>query len=338
MGNVIGLDFGSRAIRAIEMSRLNKPEPRIERFGEVRLPTGAIVDGEVAEPNTVADALQRLWRSAKFSTRDVAIGIGSGRVVARPITIDDAPPAQVRAALPMLVEDLLPFPAADALMDFYPSERVPDDPAKVRGLLIAAAKGSVDDSIRAVRRAKLHTQAVDLIPFALARVYLKGRYAVGTAAQIEIGRTTTSVMIVRDGVPQFLRFIPSGGDEVQRQLAVALELEDEDAERLFLSRDDSEPHVRDAFQRATLPLVNAINNTLYYYANTHPAEKLARVYLTGGGARMPGVREQLELRSETWVSYADPLYQLQVHPRIDRDKLLESSPAVAIGLAMGGAA
>lgn len=334
MRRVIGLDIGTETVRGVELSGLNKPEPCIERFGEVRLPEGAVVGGEVAEPNTVADALQRLWKQAKFTTKDVAVGINSGRIVSRPITIDDGQPAQIKRALPLLVEDLLPFPAADALIDFYPIEHPENEPRKVRGLLIAAAKGSTDDHVRAIRRAGLNIESVDVAPFALARVHLKGYYASGEAAQIAIGRGTTSVMIARDGVPDFLRFIPSGTDEVLRQVGLQLDLDEKALSQVVRLTETDDPALKEAFESAITPLVTAINNTLHYYSSTSPNHDLSRVYLTGGGSKLIGLREQLAIKSSTWVSYADPLFGLRVHPRVDRDSLEQASVATAIGLAM----
>ncbi|WP_203138209.1 type IV pilus biogenesis protein PilM [Microbacterium sp. JZ31] len=331
MARMIGLDFDSDSVRAAEVSGIGTPEPRIERYGEVRLPAGAISNGEVMEPNTVADALQRLWQAAKFSTRAVALGIGSHRVIARPLIVEDGRREQVRASLPMYAEELLPFPTDEALMDFYPIERPADQPGRVRGLLVAAARDAVDDNVRTVRRAKLRPESVDLVPFALARTHLRGGIAQGTVGLVEIGASSTNVLIGVHGVPQFLRIIPSGGDEVVRQLAAVLATDEETAARMMRSEHPD----REALLDAAAPLVNAIANTLDYYANTHADGALQHILLTGSAAGIPTLHDQLQARIRRMVTLANPLHGLRIGKKVDPRALTEGAPGVAIGLALG---
>ncbi|WP_345750794.1 type IV pilus biogenesis protein PilM [Microbacterium rhizophilus] len=333
MARMIGLDFDSESVRAAEVSGLGTAQPRIERYGEVRLPPGAVENGEVVEPNTVADALKRLWQGAKFSTRAVALGIGSHRVIARPLVVEDGRLDQVRSALPMYAEELLPFPTEEALMDFYPIARTPDQPGRVRGLLVAAARDAVDDNVRTVRRAKLHPESVDLVPFALARTHLRGENARGTVGLVEIGSSSTNVLIAVEGIPQFLRIIPSGGDEVVRQLATVLGV-DEDAAADMLHSPGPD---REALLDAASPLVNAIANTLDYYANTHENGDLQHILLAGRSAGIPSLQDQLQSRIRRMVTPADPLHGVRVGKKVDPQALAYGSPGVAIGLALGAA-
>lgn len=336
MGRVIGLDFDSTSVRGAELSGVGTASPRVERFGEVGLPPGAVHHGEVVEPNTVADALRRLWESARFSTRAVALGIGSHRVIARPLTVDDGKPEQVRLALPMHADGLLPFPSSEALIDFYPIERDPAHPGKVRGLLVAAARDAVNDNVSAVRRAKLRPEAVDLVPFALARTLLRGDHADGTVGLVEATGSTTNVLIASDGVPQFLRIIPSGLDEVATQLAALLGLEDAEAQAAVVTADlASEPYLIDALRDAAQPLVNAVGNTVDYYLGTSEAGELRHILLTGHGMHSQLLGEQLQARTRKRVLPADPLDQVRLARRVDRAAIAASSSAVAIGLAMG---
>ena len=50
MGNrVIGLDIGTHAVRAVELS-VGRNRPVLHRMGQVALPHGAVVAGEVVDP------------------------------------------------------------------------------------------------------------------------------------------------------------------------------------------------------------------------------------------------------------------------------------------------
>ena len=72
--SIVGVDFGGGMLRAVELSDADKSRPTIERYNEMPLPEGAVVRGEVVEPNTVATALKRLWSTGGFTSKSIAIG------------------------------------------------------------------------------------------------------------------------------------------------------------------------------------------------------------------------------------------------------------------------
>src|SRR5690606_18101311 len=141
---VVGLDIGTTHVRGAEVEQSKAPGAAgstLLRYGQVPLPLGAVRDGEVAEPETVASALRQLWRTAGFKSRDVVLGIGNQRVLVRELEMPAMPMAQIRSSLPFQVQDLLPVAVEDALLDYYPTSTFATQtgPA-VRGLLVAATK------------------------------------------------------------------------------------------------------------------------------------------------------------------------------------------------------
>ena len=57
--------------------------PVLDRFGQVGLPPGAVRDGEVADPTLSPTLSSQLWASAKFSKKDVVLGISNQKVFVR---------------------------------------------------------------------------------------------------------------------------------------------------------------------------------------------------------------------------------------------------------------
>ena len=55
--------------------------PTITAFGQVTLPPGAVVDGEVVDVRAVGAAIKRLWSEGNFSTTKVVVGVSSQRVI-----------------------------------------------------------------------------------------------------------------------------------------------------------------------------------------------------------------------------------------------------------------
>src|ERR1700722_19945436 len=79
---VIGVDIGTSAVRAAEIT-VSGDQVTLNRFGQVGLPQGAVQEGEIRDAEAVAGARKRLWKSARFSTKLVGIGIGSPQSFSR---------------------------------------------------------------------------------------------------------------------------------------------------------------------------------------------------------------------------------------------------------------
>ena len=231
--NIVGIDIGTAHLRAVEVRNPGKLRPVLLRYHEVSLPPGAVIAGEVVEPHTVAAALKALWSGGGFRSRQVVLGMGNQRVLARDLSVPKMSLARIRQALPFEVQDLLPVPVADALLDFYPiSESTTEHGPTVNGLLIAAVKAAVVANVSAVRLAGLRTIDVDLIPFAVSRLLVTRPGIDGVVAVIDLGATTTSVVITRNGVPQFVRIIPTGANDLTQALIEGLQTDAAAAEQL----------------------------------------------------------------------------------------------------------
>ncbi|MBO1740303.1 type IV pilus assembly protein PilM [Leifsonia sp. TF02-11] len=345
---VVGVDIGSASVRAVELRDATKARPTLLRYLELPLPEGAASRGEVLEPNTVAATLKQLWKKAGFTSKNVVLGMGNQRVLARDLSVPKMSQRRIRESLPFTVQDMLPVPAAEAILDFYPvSESVSESGPVVNGLLVAAIKDAVLANVKATRLAGLTTVDVDLIPFALSRVLLTRQNVQGTVALIEIGAETTCVLIARDSVPQFVRIIPTGGSDLTKALRGELEVDDATAERikvgLGLASSVSSPEEQRAVEiiyRVTSELLTSLRNTINYYVNTRQPETVDAVVLTGGGASLAGLPEALSEMTRLPVTLGDPLAGFALSRRLKSEDLRQhrTGLSVALGLAVGGAA
>jgi type IV pilus assembly protein PilM len=349
---VIGLDLGSTHVRAAEVrfgrgGAAGKQVPTLTRYAQVRLPLGAVRDGEVADPTAVTEALQQLWAEGRFSSRDVNIGVGNQRVVVRELELPWMPLGQIRASLPFQVQELIPMPVEDALLDYYPTgERDGATGRMVQGMLVAASRDTVRANLMAVESAGLRPQMVDLNPFALLRSLARGDLAAQTVALVEIGARITQVVIVAHGVPRFVRMLPSGGQNVTDAVAGALGIaaaEAEDVKRavgIGIAVGPEHAAASEAISTVVRPLMEAVRNTFVYYASNNPGAGIEVAVLTGGGSQLPGLDRYLASTSRLTVVAGDPLSSLKVAgPAAGQDIARQSAfLATPIGLAYGVAA
>lgn len=346
---IVGVDISSTEIRAAELDGALKDRPALVRYHAVALPPGAVHRGEVLEPKTVATAFKRLWSTGKFSTRDIVLGVGNARVLARELTVPRMPIDSIRESLPFHVQEMLPFPTKDALLDFYPiSESTDANGPVVNGLLVATLKSVVVANVGAATLAGLNPVNVDLVPFALSRVLQRGARSAGTVAIVDVGANTSTVVVTVNGVPQFVRIIANGGDDLTNALVTRLGMPAESAEQskraMGLSGQNAGPGIVDAASitfDVTSHLIGSLRDTLSYYASTRPGDLIDRIILSGRGASLRGFREALSDYTRLSVVMGDPLDSVTIARGADRSLQAvgpNASLSVAIGLAMDNAA
>lgn len=349
---VIGLDIGTSAVRAAEVAlapagKRSRAGATLTRFGSQPLPPGAVRDGEVAEPEIVAGAIRRLWAEQRFSSKDVAIGVGNQRVIVRELDLPWMPPDQIRAALPFQVQELLPMPIDEALLDYLPTGQSDSAQGRVmHGMLVAAQRDTVRANVMAVESAGLRPLMVDLSAFAVMRAVVRGQYAGRVVGVVEIGASTTQVVVAAHGVPRLVRTIPLGGQQVTTALASRLGIAASEAENLKREAGigfQAPPELQsagDVISSVVTGLVEAIRNTFVYYQGNHPGAGIEGVLLTGGGAHLPGFGQFLASASRLPVAYGDVLADVRVEkavaPMIGDG--MGTLMAMPLGLAYGAAA
>lgn len=342
---VVGIDIGSGAIRAVEVAGVGTKRPSVVRFFTMPLPEGAVHAGEVFEVNTVTAALKQLWSTAKFTSKNVVLGVGNSKVLVRDLAVPKLSQIEIRESLSTHVQEMLPVPVADALLDFYPiSEAASESGPIVNGLLVAVIKESVLANVRAVQAAGLTPVGVDLIPFALTRLTSAARL-VGNVVHVDIGARTTNVIVTTGGVPQFVRILANGGHDVTTALADRLEISTADAEamkrQIGLSGAAAMPEHAPAvavIREISGALLSSLRNTLGYFANSRQNEPFAGIVLSGGGAQLLGLADAFSEMTRIPVVLGDTFGNIEVAKDASQGAQTQSGLNVALGLALGGAA
>ncbi|MCP2637171.1 pilus assembly protein PilM [Microbacterium sp. HD4P20] len=305
---IVGLEITEEGVRAVEVS--SGKAPVIVAFGSVLLPPGAAKDSEVFDKDAVALALRQLWSRSGIKGKQVVLGLGSRRILVREYTTTALRPDLLKQALPFQVQDLLPVPADQAVLDFHPTTQ---HGGQVTGLLVAAVAETVEELLATTAKAKIRVDVVDLAPFGLARAINRAGFGGETVAAFHLGDHTSYVVVVREGVPQFVRIIPMEirtGAVMARETASLSELAAHDEAQpvealetvpsrvdapMRRQRSGARTAVRPAGMSpaAIADIVTRLSSTLRFYSDRSADRPVTRVLLSGAGAAVPGVSEAL---------------------------------------------
>lgn len=294
---IVALEVTEESVRAAELSLGRKPQ--LIAFGEVPLPPETARDSEVLDVGAVAVALRQLWTGARFKSKSVVLGVASRRILVREYTTQAMRPDLLREALPYQVQDLLPVPASQAVLDFYPLSLQGD---QVSGLLVAAVAENIEQIIATLGKVKVRTRAVDLAAFGLARITAPLAASDETVATISIGDHTTQVVVSRGGVPQFVRLLPIdvATNATRRH---RIEADAESLEYAAAGNGATQTRTRGSIRAAVAPAVSdlaaRLRSTLSFFATRPGATPLTQVFVTGAGAAAEGVMPALTAAIDT---------------------------------------
>jgi type IV pilus assembly protein PilM len=353
MAIAVGLDIGSEAVRAAVVDA-GKSVPVLKRFSDMPLPPGAVVAGEIVDEGAVGEAVAALWKRASLPKKRVTVGIANQRVIVRQVDVPHLEEAELIDALPFQVEDVIPIPVEEAVLDFVPLEEfnTPDGDLMLSILVVAAPRDMVDTLVELVRGAGLQMNSIDLQAFGLVRAAFGADLTLGGEGPqglLDIGATMSQIAVVRGGITRFVRVLPTGGQQFTEALVSSLSLGREDAEEMkrsvgvnpegFPDGDDEDVKARQILTRTADSLIEEVRGSVSYYLTQAGEHALDRLVVSGNGARLPHLANRVARSLGTRV---EPVRVLD-HVNLGRLRMTESEvlalqpvlPA-AVGLALWG--
>ena len=340
---VVGLKIGSSQLAAAVVA--NNGKPKLVKAVRHTLPPNVVVGGEVRDPEALTREIAEFFRAEDLPRKNVRLGIGSSRtgvrVFERP-PVDE--PKQLANAIRFRAYETLPIPIEEAMLDYHVVE---DTNGPDRVLLAVAYRDLVDRFAGPCAAAKIELVGIDIEAFALLRAVggeplLPGKRDEAARVAVSIGHDRTTVAVSDGHVCEFTRVLDWGGARVTAAIEQALEVDAEEAERIKLSLDISNSAPQnpadervsravEAARREVNSLARELASSLHFYQDQPDSLGFAEITITGGGAHLQGVAEQLEELIGISVRVADPFARVGSGHGISSGGQ-DGSLAVAIGL------
>ena len=332
-----GIDISASGIKMVLLrERLHGLE--LAAFAEERLEQGIISGGEITDKKKVVDILAMLAKRHKFRFANIALSESRGYLFEADVKGKTI--TEMRMATEQHIDEYVPLPPSEVVFDIAPLA-ANGDLTHVVG--VGYARRVVDELIATIDAANIRVRAMEGETFALARALLP-HGDTDTVLIIDIGRTTTKLMVVENRMPRFTTTLDIGGHALTLAVQKYFGVTEEEAKKVkaekgLISGEDGEEYV--AAMISTVSVIREeIARRLQYWQSRVSQEAahkpVSRIVLVGGNATVRGLPEYLEASLKIPVELGDVFTNLASRdtwlPPVDYMESLAYGTAIGLAL------
>lgn len=337
----IGLDLGSGAVKLVEVKR-EAGGIILNRLGIAEFAGGAVEDGRIVNRDAVFSALRQAILISGTNCKDTVLAVSGRNLFVREISMPAMKEAELKSALEWELEKYVPYAAEKCYYDFAVIGQGQSE-FETRILFVAIPREQVDILAELVKEAGLRPLVVDIEPLAIVRTLDNAE----NSMIVDIGEMSSQFYVFRQGSPVISRSVAFGGRRFTEVIMETLALDYREAERfkhhqtdLLPDKNSGEP--QNPLQRKlTLvveELIREVHRTVEYYHIENRELSVAKIVLSGGGARLDKLATYMAAVLDTEVAVHDPLYRCRLAPSLERQAFMPAACrfSVAAGLGIRG--
>jgi type IV pilus assembly protein PilM len=310
-----GLDIGSGYIKLVVIDH-GRPEPEIVQVATSPLVADAIVEGEIMDPVLVAETVRSVVESCGLKKKNVIAAVGGHDVIIKRIQMDRMSENDAREVIRWEAEQHVPFDMENVQLDFQ-IMNPQSDGVQMSVLLVAAKRELIENRLSLLTDAGLTPATIDVDAFALHNAFERSYPELlgGLVALVNVGHETTNVNLLDNGVPILVRDIPFGSRRLRESLQRERGLPADQADAVLLGKADG-AQLRALVDDKVDELAVGIERAAAFIVAQSGGDGIGRVFLSGGGACVPGLADALGQRLGIRTEMANPLQRLAVRPEV----------------------
>lgn len=226
LDKIVGLDIGSSTLRAVEATLKNGEIVKINNIFSTPLTTQVVNEGTLVSEASLYQAVKTMWETNKIKTKNVALSINGQSVLTR--LKDSLPEQKTQAVFDLMLKTQMGDSILAGVNNYYLSGSILDkyyDPIKKNvycdALVVGIEKKNLDPIVRALENAGLRVRGAEIAPLAIARAVIRTpEDASKRFASIDIGGDLTTIIIHKDGFPEYIRNITGiAGNNINQRIA-----------------------------------------------------------------------------------------------------------------------
>lgn len=340
---LLGIDISPSSVKVVELEPGQKAGMRLRRYAIEPIARGAIVDGNVEQPEQIAECLNRALRRIGTRTREAALAMPSSAVITKRITL---PAGLGEEDYEVQVESeaiqYIPFAIEEVNLDFQILGPAAGSDEDVDVLLAASRKEKVEDRVAIAEMCGLRAVVMDVDSYAARQVLdsvartLPNQGQGEVIALFDIGSVVTTVTMLQNGHAIFEREQTFGGLQLTQEITRAYGLMLEEAEVRKKAGDLPDNYALEVLQPFIEHGVAEVTRALQFFFTSTPYSRVDRICLAGGACVVPGLVEAIAERTGVPTAILNPFGGMEMSASVREKQLRLDAPALltACGLAM----
>lgn len=339
---LVGLDISSSSVKLLELSRKGE-RYTVESYAVEPLPPNAVADKQITDPKLVGEAVARAVSRAGPKTKQAAVAVSGASVITKVIQMpvalkDNEMEEQIRGE----ADQYIPYPIDEVNIDFQVmGEPKPTD--EMQDVLLAACrKEQIEQRCAAIELAGLKPVVVDIEAYAMenACLFLKHQMpeagAGKTIAIVDVGATTTSMLILHDLKTVYTRDQVFGGRQLTEDIMRRYGMSFEEAGRAKKTGQLPEDYQSEVLSHFIADMAQQVDRSLqFFFSAATQFTNVDQIIMAGGCAAIGGVDSIIQERLQVPTVVARPFAGMSVSSRAKPSALAkdESALLIAAGLA-----
>ncbi len=306
---LVGVDIGTASIKICVVNRTKEGTYTCSKMISKSYDEDLLHDGNIVDRILVAQELRSLFDTNGITINTAASALSSYSVITKRVNMPFLEKEALENSIQLEVENIIPFPLKDIYYSYYTMGMDEEKENMMNLLIVAAKKEIVDGYIKTFELAKLDLEILDVDIFAVTnlieQIYRPKDFSI---LAVDIGASVTNIAITKDVNIEFTREILIGGKYITNEIArlQRISYKEAEEEKYYGTGGSSE-----VLQEFVANISSEINKTVNFYVATKPRETVGKVYLTGGSALVPGLKEQIEKEVAIPVEFLDPFLLFQ---------------------------
>jgi len=313
MSEIIGVDIGQSSIKITSISKVGDTLV-LDALGEAKL---AMVDIKTDEDrgkflDSSLDIIKGLIDDLKIKPKQVVAGLPENEVISRLVRLPPLKESEIMDALKFEAETFVPYPLDEVSIDYEIIEK--DDAGRLTIFVVAARNKLIQVYVKLFKSLGLELLALESSSIALRRLVKLNITTVERVMVIDLGEKSSSIFNINKGNVYFSRSIMVGGESITRSISLGLNLDMASADEYKKAYGMRESELEGKIRTTVMPVFNniteEIRKAMALFMEDSGGKKVELMILTGGGANLPGLAEELTKIFGVEVQVAQPFSKI----------------------------
>ena len=340
---IVGIDIGTSSIKVVEISEWGKTQ-KLENYGEMKsnfISKEALSNGKkannIALGNPIYSAIKEILYQAKIKTKAVIFSIPDFSTFYTSFDIPPMPEKEIAGAIYYNASQYITLPISEVTLDWRIIPNSGGDNKSLMKVFIVAIPNQVVEDYKAIAKSVgLELYALEAEVFSLTKALVKNNRK--TICLVDMGVQSSTVSIIDQAFLKRSYSFNFSGDHLTKVLSSELKISYDEAEEIKNKEGLNSQNL--VVAKTLYPLLEAvlteIKNISVEFSQSEQ-KQIGEIYLTGGTANLPGLKEYFAKALNKQVSVPNCFSELS-YPTVLKETLNEMSCrfSAATGVALNG--